>query len=165
MKNLLIRNAEMQDLESIAQVESICFPASEAATILEFEKRLQCFRTHFFILEIEKKIIGFINGMVTNSDTIQDNMYSNPQLHKENGRWQTVFGIDVLPEYRKKGYATILMNTLIQQAKKEQRKGCILTCKETLIPYYEKFGYKNQGVSQSVHGGVVWYDMKLRLNK
>lgn len=165
MKHLLVRNAEMQDLESIVQVESICFPVSEAATLLEFEKRLQCFRTHFFVLEIEKKIIGFINGMVTDFESIQDSMYHNPQLHKEDGSWQTIFGIDVLPEYRKKGYASTLMNTLIQQAKKEQRKGCILTCKEVLIPYYEKFGYKKEGISQSVHGGAIWYDMKLRLNK
>ena len=25
----------------------------------------------------------------------------------------------------------------------------------------EKFGYKNLGVSKSVHGGAVWYDMIL----
>ena len=25
----------------------------------------------------------------------------------------------------------------------------------------KKFGYKNMGVSESVHGGAVWYDMIL----
>ena len=37
----------------------------------------------------------------------------------------------------------------------------ILTCKEKLIPFYEGFGYVNCGVSKSVHGGAVWYDMEL----
>ena len=40
-------------------------------------------------------------------------------------------------------------------------KGLILTCKDRLIHYYAKFGYKNMGVSESVHGGAVWYDMIL----
>ena len=34
------------------------------------------------------------------------------------------------------------------------RKGLILTCKDRLIHYYAKFGYKNMGVSESVHGGA-----------
>ena len=25
----------------------------------------------------------------------------------------------------------------------------------------KKFGYKNKGISKSVHGGAVWYDMIL----
>ena len=29
------------------------------------------------------------------------------------------------------------------------------------IAYYEKFGYRSEGVSQSTPGGVVWYDMRL----
>ena len=53
------------------------------------------------------------------------------------------------------------MNTLIERARKQGRKGLILTCKEHLIKYYESFGYVNMGVSASVHGGAVWYDMIL----
>ena len=36
-----------------------------------------------------------------------------------------------------------------------------MTCKDRLIGFYERFGYKNLGLSQSVHGGAVWYDMIL----
>ena len=54
------------------------------------------------------------------------------------------------------------MNHMIEDAKKKGRKGLILTCKDRLIHYYAKFGYKNMGVSESVHGGAVWYDMILK---
>ena len=37
----------------------------------------------------------------------------------------------------------------------------ILTCKEALIHYYARFGFKNCGLSASVHGGAVWYDMRI----
>jgi len=29
------------------------------------------------------------------------------------------------------------------------------------MDYYAKFGFVNEGVSNSVHGGVVWYQMRL----
>ena len=53
------------------------------------------------------------------------------------------------------------MEAMIKRAKEQGRKGLILTCKDRLIHYYEKFGYVNMGVSRSVHGGAVWYDMIL----
>lgn len=53
------------------------------------------------------------------------------------------------------------MNHLIEASKKYDRKGLILTCKEYLIHYYSKFGFYNLGVSDSTHGGAVWYDMIL----
>ncbi len=53
------------------------------------------------------------------------------------------------------------MNAMIDMARQEKRKGLVLTCKDRLVPYYSKFGFKNEGVSSSVHGGVVWYQMRL----
>ena len=54
------------------------------------------------------------------------------------------------------------MDRTVHRIKKKGRKGLILTCKDRLIHYYAKFGYKNMGVSESVHGGAVWYDMILK---
>ena len=156
-----IRKATLNDLKAVTEVEARCFPAAEAAGEKDFEKRLICFPNHFWLLEDEGKVIGFINGIVTDKMVIEDEMYENASLHKEDGDWQTIFGLDTLPEYRRQGCAAMLMNALIEEAKEQGRKGCVLTCKDKLIHYYEKFGYKNLGVSESVHGGVVWYDMRL----
>ena len=112
-------------------------------------------------MEEAGKIIGFINGMVTDDQTISDIMFEDASLHQKDGDWQSVFGLDMLPEYRCQGRAALLMEQLIEDARAKGRKGCILTCKDRLIHYYEKFGYRNLGVSKSVHGGAVWYDMIL----
>ena len=157
-----IRKASLEDLEMITLIEARCFPEAEAATKEEFEARLKVFPEHFLLLEEEDQVIAFINGILTDEKVIRDEMYEDAALHKEDGDWQTVFGLDTLPEYRRKGYAAHLMNALIDEAKIQGRKGCVLTCKEKLIHYYEKFGYKNYGVSGSTHGGVVWYDMRLQ---
>ena len=54
-----------------------------------------------------------------------------------------------------------VLERVIADAKAQGRKGCVLTCKDKLVHYYERFGFVNEGVSQSTHGGVVWHDMRL----
>lgn len=74
---------------------------------------------------------------------------------EEDGEWQTIFGVNTAPKYRKLGYATKMMEQVIVDAKKQGRKGCMLTCKEKLIHYYEKFGYENKGISKFEIAGEV----------
>ena len=108
-----IRTATQDDLDAICRVEAICFPASEAGTRESFAARLKVFPRHFLLLEDEGRLIGFVNGMVTDDRTISDVMFEQAELHKEDGKWQSVFGLDVLPEHRRKGYAGQLMRALI----------------------------------------------------
>ena len=161
MINFTIRPVEKTDLDAVTAVEVICFPAAEAATRESFEQRIAAFPECFFVAEYEGNIIGFINGCVTDERTIRDEMFEDSSLHNPNGCYQSIFGLDVIPEYQRQGIAAELMNHLIADAKDKGRKGLILTCKDRLIHYYAKFGYKNLGVSDSVHGGAVWYDMLL----
>lgn len=156
-----IEKANIKDINEIANIEKVCFPHTEAASFESIKERISIFGNHFFILKDDNKFIGFINGMVTNSENLSDNMYEDANLHNENGLWQMVFGIDIIPEYQGKGYAGILMRHFISVAKDEKRKGVVLTCKENLITFYEYFGFLNEGISQSEHGGVSWYQMRL----
>ena len=70
-----------------------------------------------------------------------------------------------MPERQHQGIAEELMRHMIEDAKRRGRKGLILTCKDRLIGFYERFGYKSLGVSASVHGGAVWYDMILEFSE
>ena len=89
-------------------------------------------------------------------------MYENAALHNENGAWQMIFGVNTLPEYRQHGYAGELLRRAIDDARKQGRRGLVLTCKERLIHYYAKFGFVDEGVSEkSTHGNVVWHQMRL----
>lgn len=158
---MILRNATIQDLDILALVESICFPQAEAASKETIGERLAVYPNHFWVIADGDTIIGFIDGPVVNQPNIVDEMFENAQMHAEDGLYQSVFGLSVLPEYRRNGYAAKLMRALIADARNAGRKGCILTCKEHLVSYYAKFGYRNQGVSASVYGGAVWYDMLL----
>ena len=174
---MYIRNATIHDLQAVTAVEAECFPAAEAASEASFRARLQSYPEHFWLLYDEGAsnenafnkdisdgdiLVGFVNGMVTDEPDLRDEMYDNASLHNEHGKWQMIFGVNTIPTYRRKGCAEQILKQVIADAKSQGREGLVLTCKDRLIHYYAKFGFVNEGISQSVHGNVVWYQMRLR---
>jgi len=158
---MIIRQAQIEDLDSITGLEAVCFPPLEAAGRESFKSRLEAFRESFLLAVEDGEVIGFVNGGVTDNKVIYDEMYADAALHNPEGAYQAIFGLDVHPDYRRQGIAARLMEGLIELARERGKKGLILTCKEHMIHYYEKFGYVSMGLSESKHGGAVWYDMIL----
>lgn len=157
-----IRYATMADLDDIASVESECFPVLEAATKEEFEQRIKYYGNHFWLMFDEGKLIAFVDGFVTDEADLTYEMYENASMHDENGAWQMIFGVNTLPEYRRCGYAKELIKKAILDARKQNRKGLVLTCKESLVPYYSEFGFVDEGITdKSTHGNVLWHQMRL----
>ena len=162
---MLIRTAVPADAAALAEVEALCFPAAEAAPEQQFRDRLQAYAGHFWLMFDGETLISFVDGMVTDQPDLTDDLYENAALHSETGAWQMIFGVNTLPSYRKHGYAGELIKRAITDAKEQGRKGLVLTCKDRLISYYARFGFKNEGVSESVHGNVVWNQMRLTFDE
>ena len=157
-----ITYAEAKDIAAIAAVEAACFPPAEAATEKEFVERVTYYGSHFWLIYEEGKLIAFVDGFVTDELDLTDEMYAHASMHNENGAWQMIFGVNTLPDYRRHGYAGELLRRAIADAKQQGRKGLVLTCKERLLPYYAKFGFDDEGVTdKSTHGNVRWHQMRL----
>ncbi len=158
-----IRYATTGDIAAVAAVEAECFPPAEAAAEEDFAERIRQYGNHFWLMYDEDKLIAFVDGFVTDQPDLTDEMYGNAAMHNENGAWQMIFGVNTLPEYRRRGYAGILICHAIDDARRQGRRGLVLTCKQRLIPYYAKFGFADEGVSdKSTHGNAVWHQMRLR---
>lgn len=162
---MIIRNGNLNDIDAITNIETECFPPEQAATRVTFEKRLKVYPNHFWVMEHNGKIVSFVNGMTTNEENLTDELMENPHLHNEKGRWLMIFGVATAVSCRKKGCASLVMKRVIEDTKKENRSGIVLTCLDRLIPFYEQFGFVNEGVSQSIHGGVQWNSMRLCFKK
>lgn len=162
-----IRHATLYDLESLTALEAEAFPAEEAASEKSIRERIQTFPEHFWIAEDCEEnrphVLAAINGMCTHIPDLMDEMYENVSLHDPNGKWQMIFSVASSREHRGYGYPSRLMHALIDDAQHQKRKGIVLTCKEALIGFYERFGFADEGVSSSEHGGVVWHQMRLTL--
>lgn len=161
IENYTIRHAVLEDLDAVSDLESVCFPAAEAATREDFYHRLKTYPECFWLLIIDGEIISMVNGMTSNDSVLLDEMYSDASMYDSRGKWQMIFGVETRPEYRCKGCADLLLRAVISDNQAQNRKGIVLTCKRELIPYYEKFGFLNEGMSESKHGGETWYQMKL----
>lgn len=157
------RFARPYDADRIAEIEGICFPPDQAASKSAICQRIETFPTHFILLEADNTVIGFINGAIIQKRYIEDEMYASVASHNEQNPYQSVFGLDVLPNYRRQGLAHSLMNQLITQARQEKRRGVTLTCLKEKIGFYESMGFHSEGISESSHGGVIWYNMFLDL--
>ncbi|WP_442600152.1 GNAT family N-acetyltransferase [Neobacillus sp. D3-1R] len=156
---MIIRNANIHDLDDIFMIEQTCFAKDEAATKEALEKRILRIPDSFFVAEEEGTIIGFVNGPVIKDAYITDDLFVEIEPNPSSGDHQSILGIAVSPLFQKKGIASALLNHLEREATSKKRKTITLTCKEGLIPYYEKHNYVNKGISTSILGGVVWYDM------
>ena len=95
-----IRAAREEEVERIAEIEAICFPEAEAAGLADFKERMKAFPENFLVAVDGETIIGFINGCNTDKPVLGDELYHDATLHKPDGEIQTVFGLDVLPQYQ-----------------------------------------------------------------
>ena len=162
-KSFEITEASLDDLDEITSLEAHGFPADEAASKEAVAYRLKSFPNWFLTAKSDNKIIGFINGILSDKELIVDDVYLPNSEVGTDGNNLLLFGLVVHADYRRKGIAESLMKAILEKAKNNGIKHAALTCREMLIPYYEKFGFTKVGVSDSVIGNVVWYDMVIKL--
>lgn len=157
-----IRTAQMDDVDAVAAVEKECFPPAEAATREEFAERILHYGNHFWLMFDGDKLAAFVDGFVTDATDLTDEMYERADMHNEAGAWQMIFGVNTMPEYRRRGLAGELIRCAIDNAGEAGRKGLVLTCKDELVHYYAGFGFKDEGITdKSTHGNVAWHQMRL----
>ena len=157
-----IRTAQMDDVDAVAAVEKECFPPAEAATREEFAERILHYGNHFWLMFDGDKLAAFVDGFVTDAPDLTDEMYERADMHNEAGAWQMIFGLNTVPEYRRRGLAGELIRCAIDNAGEAGRKGLVLTCKDELVHYYAGFGFKDEGITdKSTHGNVAWHQMRL----
>lgn len=157
----MITNARNEDSRGMFEVERACFPPAEAATQHAIEKRIELFPEICFVYKLDDKIIGFINGAFSKFDTISDDFFED--MKNDHGENVLIFSLGVHPDHQRKGYAREILDTFIKQCKVLKKKKIILTCKEHKVDYYASFGFNNDGVAESTHGGAKWYSMSMSI--
>jgi ribosomal protein S18 acetylase RimI-like enzyme len=162
-KMISVRNVLPTDIEQLLIIENEGFTIEEAATKEIFLERIRIIPDTSFVAEENGKILGFINGPVINQPYITDDLFKEIEANPKTGGYQSVLGLAVLKQARNQGIAKKLIEKMEELVEENEREGITLTCKKELVPFYEKFGFVNHGMSDSKHGGVSWYNMvKLR---
>lgn len=155
------REIRKEEATIAADIERICFPPNEACTPERMEKRVELAPELFLVVvdKNTKKMVGFLNGLATDEETLRDEFFTDAGLHKKDGKNVMLLGLDVLPEYRGQGIASALMEIYLKREQERGRKKIVLTCLEGKVSMYEKMGFENNGISVSNWGEEQWYEM------
>lgn len=155
MNEIIIRHVVPDDLDGCFTVETSGFPPEEAATRETIRLRIDTFPQGFLIAEMDRRIVGILNSGATDKEDISDEELKQLVGHNPEGRNMVVFGLAVLPEFRKQGIARQLMSRFAAETRDINKKSILLLCKQTLITYYERLGFE--------HVGAEWHELRLRL--
>lgn len=149
-----------------ARIEEICFPPNEACSekmMLERAARAP----ELFLVAVDResgKIAGFLNGLSTEEGKFRDEFFVDAELYDPAGRNVMLLGLDVLPEYRRRGLAREIMSRYLRRERERGRKEVFLTCLDSKVEMYKRMGFQDHGMAESTWGGEQWHEMSCVLN-
>ncbi len=159
------RSVLPEEAEQTARIEQICFPPNEACSREHMLQRVSMW-PDMFLAAVDRDtglIAGFVNGLSAAEPVFRDEFFTDPSLHRPDGRSLMILGLDVLPGHRRQGLGTELMKRFLGMARERGTREAILTCHEEKVEMYRKMGYADLGLSASQWGGVRWHEMICRL--
>lgn len=161
----LLRDIRLEEAEQAVLIEQICFPPNEACPPHNMRERVQA-APETFLVAVDRKygnIAGFLNGIATDEERFRDEFFTDSAFHIRDGRNIMLCGLDVLPAYRRRGLATLLVSEYARRECARGRERLVLTCLEEKVPMYLKMGFSDLGMSDSSWGGEAWHEMEMRL--
>ena len=162
-----LRQVCPDDAEEATGIEAICFPPSEACTLPIMKERIQ-YAARSFLVAMDRetgKMVGFINALCTDEESLRDELFTDISLHNPNGKNVMICSVAVLPQYQGRGIAREMVRKLLLEQRKLGKKCAILTCVPGKVKMYKKFGFMDRGESQSTWGGEKWHEMWCTLNE
>lgn len=149
------------DAEAATEIEAICFPPSEACTFPIMKERIALAADSFLVATDRRtgKMVGFINALCTDEQSLRDELFTDTSLHDPEGKNVMICSVAVLPEYQKQGIARGMMKEFLWRQKIAGKKQAILTCVPGKVSMYQKFGFTDRGESESSWGGEKWHEM------
>jgi ribosomal protein S18 acetylase RimI-like enzyme len=165
MTEIIIRTVTEADLDACYHIETNAFPPAEAATREKIAKRIHLFPQGFLVAEIDDKLVGMVNSGATNQADMTGAELKDLVGFDADGKNVAIFSVSVLPDYRGRGIATRLMQRFIADCRHMKKAKLLLLCKTELIPMYEKFGFVDDGESESSYAGESWHEMTLALDE
>jgi len=159
------RNIHPEEADQAVTIEQICFPPNEACSEQHMKERIAK-APELFLVAVDKKtgkLAGFLNGLSTPEASFRDAFFTDANLYDPRGCNVMLLGLDVLPEYRGQGLAREIVRGYAQRERNQNRRALILTCLDSRVEMYLKFGFRDRGIADSTWGGEEWHEMILEL--
>lgn len=154
-----IRFASPSDVEEVVLIENTNFSKEEQLTESVLAMYLTSLSETCLVMEHDGEIAGYLLSCPSESDTVTDDIFYLAEGSISTGQHLAIASLSVAPNYQGQGVGTLLLAVLKEVAAQGNYQGIALTCKESLIQYYQFNQFEDKGPSQSQFGGKYWYDM------
>lgn len=157
------RTIRPEEADRAVIIEQICFPPNEACSEKHMKERIAK-APELFLVAVDKetgKIAGFLNGLSTKENSFRDEYFTDADLYDPEGTNVMLLGLDVLPEYRGQGLAREIVRRYSMRERENGREKLILTCLDSKVEMYKKFGFQDDGIANSTWGGEEWHEMSI----
>ena len=160
---LLFRPVSLSLLDAAHAIEAASYPADEAASRDNLEKRLRDAAPYFYgaFDDSSGALRGFVCGTCTSSEALTEEAMST---HEPDGAVLCIHSVVVDEAYRRRGVgAWMLRSYLAEVAAAGRVRTVLLLCKPHLEAYYASAGFASLGDSGVSHGATPWTLMRLGL--
>ena len=158
---MIIRQAQMADLDAIYAIELENFSPEEAISREILAKHIETIPSTFLVAEKSGKILGYLEGPVRPERYLKDISFTEDveDYSHLDGGFISLTSLYISKDVQGMGVGRKLLESMKEIAIADERHGINLTCHDYLIAYYEKHGFVNEGPSSSTYADEVWFDM------
>ncbi|WP_148877646.1 GNAT family N-acetyltransferase [Streptococcus sp. Marseille-P7375] len=158
---MIIRQAQMADLDAIYAIELENFSPEEAISREILAKHIETIPSTFLVAEKSGKILGYLEGPVRPERYLKDISFTEDveDYGHLDGGFISLTSLSISKDVQGMGVGRKLLESMKEIAIADERHGINLTCHDYLIAYYEKHGFVNEGPSSSTYADEVWFDM------
>ena len=158
---MIIRQAQMADLDAIYAIELENFSPEEAISREILAKHIETIPSTFLVAEKSGKILGYLEGPVRPERYLKDISFTEDveDYGHLDGGFISLTSLSISKDVQGMGVGRKLLESMKEIAIADERHGINLTCHDYLIAYYEKHGFVNEGPSSSTYADEVWFDI------
>lgn len=157
------RNAIPADTARCYQIEISAYEGDEAATEQKIATRIAQYPDGFVVLEVDGRIVGFINAGCAQEVVMSDEAFKELVGHDPEAPNVVIMSVVVDPEHQGQGHSGALMTEFVERMKRMGKRSIHLMCKDRHVPLYTRMGYRYVRPSASDHGGMAWHEMVMEL--
>ena len=167
LKDYQFRQILPEEGVQAGEMDRICFPPEEAKPMEIMCRFVQKIPEQFLVAVDRRtgKIAGYLCGISSDEEHFKDGFFTDLSFNDPAAQTVYLLGLDILPGHRGRGLAKELLRIYGIWSQVRGKHRMVLTAHEEKVGMYEKLGFADLGISESVWGGGVWHEMERRLQE
>ena len=167
LKDYQFRQILPEEGVQAGEMDRICFPPEEAKPMEIMCRFVQKIPEQFLVAVDRQtgKIAGYLCGISSDEEHFKDGFFTDLSFNDPAAQTVYLLGLDILPGHRGRGLAKELLRIYGIWSQVRGKRRMVLTAHEEKVGMYEKLGFADLGISESVWGGGVWHEMERRLQE